>query len=166
MFARSPIMLVVAIAIGCEQTNHRSTGDVAILFGPSQVLDAINSSTNVTAYRLPENSYNRAKLDEYKMLSGPISLSSDTQARVRSILLDPAMYGGPSTACVPDYGVRFQFRHNGKDVDVLLCFKCDILGVYEDGDARRIEYFTPGRTQFVTLVKELFPDDADIALLQ
>ena len=166
MFARYPVVLVVAIAIGCEQTYRRSADDMAIVYGNVQALNAVEASTNVTAFRLPKRSYYREKLAEYKILSGPISLSNDEQARLRSVLLDPTMYEKHRTNCVPDYGVRFQFKHNGKEVDVLLCFECDILGVYEDGVVGHMESFAPGRTHFVSLVKELFPDDAEIATLQ
>jgi hypothetical protein len=52
-----------------------------------------------------------------------------------------------------------------KTVDVVFCFQCDILSVYQNGVAVASEDFDPIRPALVPLMKKLFPKDGEIQSL-
>lgn len=80
---------------------------------------------------------------------------------------DSAYLWDVAKACgEPDYGIRFEFQHAGDSVDVLICFKCLMLGIYHNGKAVEFEDFDPIRVELTAIAKELFPDDSAIQSLR
>ena len=68
--------------------------------------------------------------------------------------------------CGLEPGVAFRIADGKNTVDVLICFKCDVLG-YVVGGANEVptsqyQDFDPVRAELVALTKEAFPNDADI----
>ncbi len=101
------------------------------------------------------------------MSAGPINVPDEEVSKLRAVLLDESTYGWDyAKGCIPDYGVRIQFQHKTDNVDILLCFECDILLVYHNGKVVGGEDFDDGRAQFVAIVKTLFPDDQAIQSLK
>ena len=144
-----------------------AAGSLSKVFGSSVAIDTIKSADSVKAYRLPSPSEYRASLSGYKMSAGPIDVPDDQIAKLHAVLLDKSTYGWDyAKGCIPDYGVRIQFQHDSHEVDVLLCFECDILSVYHNGKAVGGEDFDDGRPQLVKIVKTVFPDDQVIQSLK
>ncbi len=101
------------------------------------------------------------------MSAGPINVPDDEVSKLRAVLLDESTYGWEyAKGCIPDYGVRIQFQHDSDEVDVLLCFECNILLVYHNGKAVGGEDFDDGRPQLVEIAKAVFPDDEVIQSLK
>ena len=58
-----------------------------------------------------------------------------------------------------------QDEQGGADVDVLLCFSCDVLAVYTPAGRVGSEDFDPRRADLMRVVKALFPADPKIQAL-
>jgi hypothetical protein len=58
------------------------------------------------------------------------------------------------------------FQHEGDEVDVLLCFECAILAVYDNGRIAGGEDFDDIKSQLAAIVKELFSNDTAIQALE
>ena len=154
--------LLVAFAV-CESRESQLNE----VFGSQEAIATVESADTVTAQRLVEKSYHRAKSSEYETQGEPVELNADQQARLKKLLLDAGSYDfGVAKGCEADYGVRLRFVDAaGKIVDVLLCFQCDILAVYRDDVDVGGEDFDRVSDELASLMKELFPDDAAIAEL-
>jgi hypothetical protein len=154
------------------------------LFWPHTLQDVIqqvfNSRENdyviaypqeVTAQVLHQNTGDGTTLDEYSK-DAPVTLSLVQIRQLRALLQDPKSYHwGMGKTCNPDYGVLYHFRAQGHTIRVAVCFKCDVLGVFDGDDdhATRINnqsLFTPMHAQLIAFTKTLFPDDKTIQALQ
>ncbi|MEJ7594994.1 MAG: hypothetical protein WKF77_26000 [Planctomycetaceae bacterium] len=79
---------------------------------------------------------------------------------LRSTLLDASSYEWDSVkGCIPTPGVLIQFKKGSEVVDVLFCFECDNLAAYYNGVIAGGEDFDNARGTFLSVIKELFPDD-------
>jgi hypothetical protein len=154
--------LLVALP-GCEPGDDR----LADVFGSPETIATVRSAETVTAQRLVANSFHREKSSAYETQGQPIELSAAQQARLKKILLDAGSYDFESAkGCMPMYGVRLRFEGAaGKTVDVLLCFQCKTLAVYDDDRDVGGEDFDRVSDELAGLMKELFPDDPAIAEL-
>ena len=149
--------------IGCSD----STGNLNAVFGGAATIETIQNATSVNAFRLKPSSEYHAHLSEYEMTSGPVVVPADAASTLRSILLDTSTYEWDAAkACMPVYGVRIQFKLGAEEVDVLFCFECDILGVYDNGAPMGGEDFDDAREEILSVIRKLFPDDADIQALK
>ncbi len=177
MHTRFASVWVIALvsAWGCQEGGRmpssqvtKLSSQVTKLYGGPTAINTVQNSTSVQAYRLPSPSKHVQSLADYTMSAGPVAVPEATVAKLREILMDDAVYlWDTAKACgEPDYGVRFQFQSGGDNVDVLVCFHCDILGVYHNGQAVDYEDCDPIRPQLIAIVKGLFPDDPVIQALQ
>jgi hypothetical protein len=69
--------------------------------------------------------------------------------------------------CGLEPGVAYRLWNGDKAVEVLVCFKCDVLWphvVGEEGVPPQREWkdFDPVRAELLALTKEAFPEDAEI----
>jgi len=160
---RATCLLLLACSAGCSDSARSLTP----LFGSSQAIDTVKNASTVRAFRLPSPSYYNESLSDYETTAGPINVAEASASQLRSLLLDPTVYDWESAkGCEPDYGVRIQFQHGTDEVDVLLCFACDILTVYHNGKAVGGEDFDEISSQLVAIAKDLFPDDEAIQSLE
>ncbi len=170
---RSPLVVVTLIvvtvvAVVAWQWSAARSQRVSNLYGGPSAVDTIQNATSVQAYRLPSPSLHVEKLADYTMSAGPIEIPPATVSKLRAVLMDDSVYlWDVAKACgEPDYGVRFQFQKGEDKVDVLICFKCNMLGVYHNGDAVEYEDCDNGRSQLIEIAQELFPGDAVIQSLK
>ncbi|RLS54066.1 MAG: hypothetical protein DWH91_12795 [Planctomycetota bacterium] len=153
---------------GCQKEVNVPSNQVTTLYGGRSAIDTVQLSNSVQVYRLSSPSFHVQLLAEYSMSAGPISIPEATAVKLRSILMDDTIYlWDVAKACgEPNYGIRFQFQRGQDNVDVLICFECDILGVYHNGQSVDYEDCDYGRAQLIAIAKELFPDDPAIQALQ
>jgi len=162
----SRLLLSVSESSGSLDSLFGSSGSLDSVFGSSQSIDTVKHATSVKAFRLRSPNRHHQLLSDYQTTAGPIGVSAAVASDLRGALLDTSSYlWNIGKLCEPDYGVRIQFQHNTDKVDVLLCFQCDVLGVYHNGKAVARKDFDPARPQLVLIVKELFPDDEAIQSL-
>lgn len=137
------------------------------VFGSPETMATVRSAETVTAQRLVGEVDYHEKSSEYEAQGEPLSLSPDQAERLRNILLDAGSYRFDlAKGCMPVYGVRLRFQDAaGKFVDVLLCFDCKILTVYDESGSVGGEDFDGVKDRLAELMKQLFPNDPAIAEL-
>jgi hypothetical protein len=172
MFTRRSFLMILAlvavVAVGAWQWSAAKSQRVSNLYGGPSAIDTILNATSVQAYRLPSSSYHMEKLADYTMSAGPIEIPAATVSKLRGVLMNDSVYlWDVAKACgEPDYGVRFQFQKGDDNIDVLICFKCNMLGIYHNGVALGYEDCDDGRSQLIEIAKELFPGDTAIQSLK
>jgi len=147
----------------------RSTG---LLGGPGAValIAEPGRATTLEAYRI-DGSFGRPpsdgpKIGEYPILAGPVALDDATRAELASILTDDGTYlWDLAKACEFMPGVALRFADATTRVDVLLCFSCDELQVWKDGEYVDGEDFDDRRPDLARIVRRLFPGDAALQKL-
>lgn len=137
---------------------------VAKMFGGRDGLKALTAPDKVEAYRLrplpQEMQGRRTPLTKFPILSGPVAVPKESTDKIARTLLSDESYEWESAkGCLPYYGVRLSFTRSDDQVDVLLCFQCDVLLVYRNGKITGGEDFDAIRHVLVRTVKPLFPDD-------
>ncbi len=159
----SALLLVFACSSGCGGP----AGDLTVVFGGRPAIDTVRNASSVRAFRLRSSSDHHESLADFTMIGDPVQVPEAAASRLRDLLLDRTAYEWESAkGCEPDYGVRIQFQHDGDEVDVLLCFECDVLAVYHNGQDVGGEDFDNISSQLAAIVKELFPNDAAIQALE
>ncbi len=135
-------------------------------FGSKNGIAVIRNAESVQAYRLaPENSYAKS-FDDYESTSDAIPLSGKLAERTKTCLLNNRHCIGGEKGCRPDYGVRLHFSHGDESIDVLLCFSCKILRVYQNSKLVGGGHFDTIEEELLDIVKQLFPDDDGIQALK
>ena len=156
------LCLATVFIVGCSD----STENLNSVFGGSAALEILQNATSVNAFRLATSGEYHARISDYEFTDGPVVVPADSIVTLRSTLLDASSYEWDSVkGCIPNYGVRIQFKSGLDEVDVLFCFECDILAVYYNGVMAGGEDFDNARGTFLSVVKELFPDDIAIQQL-
>lgn len=148
--------MTTVVIVGCSD----STENLNSVFGGSAAIEIVQNATAVNAFRLATSSEYHARISDYEVTDGPIVVPSDSVLTLRSTLLDASSYEWDSVkGCIPNPGIRIQFQSGSEVVDVLFCFECDILAVYYNGVMVGGEDFDNARGTFLSVIKELFPDD-------
>ena len=136
------------------------------LFGGEQAFEIFQQPKTVQAYRL--NGHNRVSpptkgIDGYEVLSGGVAVSEEHAGELKKILTDPDIYyWDRAKACVFSPGVAIIYTSEKGSLDVLLCFGCDQIDIYQNGKRVGGEDFDKAREAIVAVVKKMFPDDAEI----
>lgn len=153
--------------------HHRSQQDVIQeVFKNRQIFDVVISSQQVTAQSL-HSKYG----SDWTILDGydkglPVSISPSDAQKIKDLLQSPSSYlWNIGNTCIPDYGVLFNFCSGAHTVRVALCFKCQMVGVFngEDDKAEQVnrEYIMkPMREPLIAICKTIFPDDKEIQALK
>jgi hypothetical protein len=135
------------------------------------VISSSDSGASCQAYRVDEIFPDEATPQDenalygYNLISGPVIVKGDVRKKLSSIIEDPATYlpNAIPTDCFFRPGVAFRFKDKKARVDLFVCFVCNELRYYLDGEIISQFYFKPQK--IVSLVKELFPEDAGIQKL-
>ena len=161
------------LLVGCDPPATEANV-AAEVFGSTENLNAMKSAAKVAACRIEEPRADardqRASEDEFlsQHVEGEwIDLSPAQIRQIQNVLSAPNTYMfGARKECVPHYGVRVRFEHDGETIDVNLCFDCKQLAVVRGGIIVGEEDFDRGNPELVTICRELFPDDAEIQALK
>ncbi|HEV2320328.1 MAG TPA: hypothetical protein VGV18_11290 [Verrucomicrobiae bacterium] len=141
------------------------------IFKDQEIFNVMTNSPLVTAQRLHRKSDGYPGLLNGYIQDAPVTLTADQGQQIENLLQSPSSYLWDVTSCLPDYGVVYNFQSGGHAVHVAFCFKCNILGVFDDDkDASNsinlTSQFDPMRGQMVALSKALFPADTEIQQMQ
>lgn len=140
-----------------------SRQSVNSVYGGSAAIETVQNATSVNAFRLATSGEHHTRVSDYEITDGPIVVPADSILTLRSTLLDVSSYEWDSVkGCIPAPGVRIQFKKGVDVVDVLFCFECDILAVYDNGVMAGGEDFDNASGTFLSVIKELLPDDIAI----
>ncbi|MDB5302799.1 MAG: hypothetical protein JWM97_348 [Phycisphaerales bacterium] len=95
--------------------------------------------------------------------------SKDFGARLGAVLLNDKTYEwNMAKGCTFDPGVAFRVWKGQESVVVLICFKCEQVGIAPDDSVKdlRIKDADPGISALRKLAQEAFPDDVEIQHLK
>jgi hypothetical protein len=138
------------------------------VFKGQENFDVVTSSQQVTAqllHKIDERS--GVNLSDY-VKDNPILVSPAEFQKIKNLMRSPSSYRWDvGSSCIPDYGVLLIFRSGQRTVRVAICFKCELLAVFEGEDdngkvVSEDRIFSPMRPQLVTIAKSLFPNDKKI----
>lgn len=163
-----PLVVVMLGGVAFWQWPRPKISDVVELYGGAVSFAILSKPDSVVAYRLSPialESYPVAKSD-FPTSKGPIAVHDVIAVKLAVALSDPRFYWWDlAKLCVPTYGVRLTFEADGRAVDVLLCFECNILAIFVDGTEIGGEDFDDIRPALVQAVKQIFPDDVELQAL-
>lgn len=170
------VMGIAVVAIGLfvshEKENRKKSIAITEMFGGEQARDIVEHPDKVEVFRLdplPERiSLDKATLADYPLSSKSVAVPETVAGQISAGLLSPVTYywGDAKKSCgVPIFGVRLTFHRGKNRVDVLFCFKCDDLVLFQNDRLTGYKDFHPGRAIFVRAVKSLFPNDQVIQQL-
>jgi serine protease inhibitor len=155
-------MMEPAAAAG-EKTGDPLSRGMKTLFGDKEAMNVVAKPTKVQAYRLADDSFTKPTVKDFKMKYGPVAVDDALAKSMSQLLLDDKSYKwNTGKNCDPSFGVRLEFIQGDKTTDVLICFDCDILGVYVNGKSVGEADFDNVHTPFAKLVKRMFPKDQEI----
>lgn len=175
--------LMALFVLGCSNesvqtsippSDFKPSSQVVELLGGPTSIDIVQNATSVSALRIqpPDDDASEGSIKQltgYKNLSGPVVVPNQLIVELRKSILDVESYAwnAAKAACgPPNYGVRFQFLRDDEALDILVCFQCDIVGLYHNGKLVADMEFDAMRPQLVKIAKALFPDDAVIQSVQ
>ena len=109
---------------------------------------------------------NGEPLHGYGILSKPIPLTERSREELLRVLTDAKIYIRHSVPpdCLFRPGVAFRFTEGSTVGDLLVCFSCNELRYYLNGQIVEESYFKS--QELLKLTKKLFPDDKKLQSLK
>jgi hypothetical protein len=161
-------MLTTAVWLARAPVDKSHSAKVAALFGGAEAIDTLLYAEKVEAYRIgPYHDARPKALADYPILAGPVPVPKREASDVAAALASPRSYvWDTAKGCAPSFGVRLSFIWRTERIDVLLCFKCNILLVYYNSREMGYEDFDPIRPILVQAARASFPDDPVIRSLK
>lgn len=161
-------------------TTHAFSRAIRLMSGPSvksvvgdDGLEILRKADRVQAFRVsptpsPLSQRDSEHIGPYRILATGDELDGEFASRLASAVLGHGVSPNRKK-CGFDPGVAFRMWNGQRAVDVLICFKCDVLwAVRVDQYVESIEN-SPGwkdfdivRARFVELAKEAFPHDSEV----
>lgn len=138
----------------------------AAVLGSPAIVETIAQADQVEVYRLANGQFYKAKLSEYEIASGPLQPTAEQARQLQAVLTarDSYLYD-IAKSCEPIFGIRATFTRGDQQVDVVFCFECMILAVYQHNQYVAGANFDPVNDQLAAIMKTLFPDDEAIQSL-
>lgn len=100
------------------------------------------------------------------IVSGPVSVDEERNRALAEALESPKATRVSNKRCGFSPGVAVRWKDGPHTLDVLICFACDDLQYYFDGQVVDTPYdFMRVRPEVVAVVKQLFPRDEKIQAL-
>ena len=102
----------------------------------------------------------------YPVTSSAVPIDDLSRVTLSKILGAPDTYlWDDAKACEFLPGIALQFAADNITLDILICFSCDELVFYANGELAGHEDFDPRRTDLLKVIKHLFPEDATLQTL-
>jgi hypothetical protein len=164
------VLCVPIFLCACESKSRDFVGERAarVLAAPDRV-EAYRVS-GVRGYSPTSAPAERpAGMAGYPITATGRNQSKDFGARLGAVLLDDKTYEwNMAKGCMFDPGVAFRLWKGEESVVVLICFKCDEVGIAPDDSVKglRIKDADPGILALRRLAQEAFPDDVEIQQLK
>lgn len=178
---------------GCDQTNKPPAkipsapksrailpvpARVAKLFGGKESWRAIDQPITVEAFRIDGTPHfvgpnepkkpddPRPKLYRYPIIAGPVAVPTKEATALADILRRDDYEWDSITRCLIEPGIAVRFKGKATTVEVLFCFKCDQILVFQAGQEVGNEEFDHLRGELAAVFKRVFPDDRVIQNLE
>jgi len=166
------VLAIVLIVGGAAAylADRRDAANVTRLFGGPAGLKPILAPDKVEAFRVarrtrqgdePPSAFGGAEI-----VSGPVRVDDNTARDLAEILKSPGTYSWDSAkGCIFDPGVAFRFGGKSSIIEVVFCFSCNELQIYQGGQRVGAEDFDKARGRLASIMKRVFPDDGEIEKL-
>lgn len=107
-----------------------------------------------------------ASLHGYGVLAGPVAVDAEQVRALAEVLESPRATRVSAKRCGFSPGVAVRWQDGAHALDVLICFSCDDLQYYFDGEVVDHPYdFMRVRPALVAAVKTMFPRDEELQAL-
>ena len=159
------------VLVGCDAKKNIQWANEGI--EPAYALASdLSKATICEAYRVDDSYPNEQKLQNggnlhgYTVISKAIPLSEKSRNALSRILTNANTYIRHSVPldCLFRPGVAFHFPDRSIKVDLLVCFSCNELRYYLNGQIVGKSYFKS--QELLKLTKKLFPDDKKLQSLK
>jgi hypothetical protein len=164
---------LVALALGSVRLwqVYQKRADLAAVFGGEAGLSVLEKPGKVEAYRLDTSQsppIDSEQLQDYPVDLGPVALSQQRVVQIQESLLHWSSYDWDDdpVGCILLYGVRLDFTRGNDRLQIMICFECDILSCWLNGQLAGGGDFDPIHAELVRIVKAIFPSDAEIQALK
>jgi hypothetical protein len=171
------IALCVAVAAGYFAWLHhqRSHIDLQKLFGGPENLSIVRSSDKVRIWKTAgflstEELSPQSDMSTFRKKGGePMTVPGSMAKSFSEKLSNPSSYysdSGSEKSCIPLPGFVVGFTRGDREIDVFLCFECDIL-LIQVGDTFKTEVdFDPSHNELLRVIKALYPNDDKVQALR
>jgi hypothetical protein len=105
----------------------------------------------------------------YRKGGEPKTVPSDLAKSLIEQLSNPSSYDydpGSSKMCIPMPGFVIAFTRAEGEVDIFLCFECDILAVHVGENFKAEADFDPSHNELLRIIKTLYPNDEKVQSLR
>jgi len=163
--------ITVVLLLGCDAKNNMQWTNEKM--EPAYALASdLSKATICEVYRVDDSYPNEQKLQNggnlhgYTIISRSIPLSGKSRNALSQILTNSNTYIRHSVSpdCLFRPGVAFRFTDGSIKVDLLVCYSCNELRYYLNGQIVRESFFES--QELLGLTKTLFPDDKKIQSLK
>jgi hypothetical protein len=163
--------IAAVVLVGCGAKNNMQWTNEKI--EPAYALASdLSKATICEVYRVDDSYPNEQKLQNggnlhgYTVISKAIPLSEKSRNALSRILTNANTYIRHSVPldCLFRPGVAFHFTDRSIKVDLLVCFSCNELRYYLNGQIVGKSYFKS--QELLKLTKKLFPDDKKLQSLK
>ncbi|MDP7048691.1 MAG: hypothetical protein QF721_04505 [Verrucomicrobiota bacterium] len=163
--------ITVVLLLGCDAKNNMQWTNEKM--EPAYALASdLSKATICEVYRVDDSYPNEQKLQNggnlhgYTIISRAIPLSGKSRNALSQILTNSNTYIRHSVSpdCLFRPGVAFRFTDGSIKVDLLVCYSCNELRYYLNGQIVRESFFES--QELLGLTKTLFPDDKKIQSLK
>jgi hypothetical protein len=169
------IALFLVVSLGYFVWHRLSRHiDLQKLFGGPENLQVIHSPDKVQVWQTigflkSSEAHDHDMSDYHKKAGEPIIVSASLVKNFSEKLSNPSSYysdSGGTKSCIPLPGLVLAFTREDREVDVFLCFECDILMI-QVGDTYKAEAdFDPSHNDLLHLIKALYPKDERVQALR
>ena|SRR5256885_1811840 len=109
-------------------------------------------------------------MSDYRKKGGaPIVVPDPMTKSFSEKLSNPSSYDydpGSAKSCIPLPAFVLAFTRGGQEVDVFLCFECDILMIQIGETYKADADFDPSHNELLRLIKMLYPKDDRVQALR
>ncbi|HWE94866.1 MAG TPA: hypothetical protein VG269_12950 [Tepidisphaeraceae bacterium] len=154
----------------CESKSRDFVGESAarVLAAPDRV-EAFRVAGTRGAPATSEPADRAGNLAGFPITATGRNQGRDFGTRLGAVLLDDKSYEWQmAKGCIFDPGVAFRVWRGQESVIVLICFKCEEVGIAPDDEIKNlhIKDADPGIPALRRLAQEAFPDDVEIQQLK
>jgi hypothetical protein len=169
------IAICFAVAGGYFAWRHQNHPDLEKLFGGPENQEVVRSPGKVLIWKtagflnVHDGLDGQPDMKAYYRKGGEPLVVPDSLAKSFSELLSKSSsyyYDTTSSkSCAPMPGFVLGFMHGKREVDVFLCFECDILMVQVEENYKEAD-FDPSHNNLLQLVKALYPGDQKVQAIR
>jgi len=170
------IGVCLALFVGYFAWRHRHHIDIQKLFGGPENLQVVQAPEKVQIWKtagflnIREGFDGQPDMNAFYKKGGEPMIVPDSLVKSFSERLSNASsyYYDPTSekTCMPMPGFVLGFMRGKREVDVFLCFECDVLMVQVGENFKAQADFDPSHNELLRLVKVLYPNDDRVQALR